>query len=335
VSRQAAVRIAAALVVALALLVATGSIRGAIERPAYTVGDRWIYDLRGQLEGLPGLDGSGFGTFTVSLVGRVEVEIVGLPLVGGTTYTDVSTVTTGFLNATFTIPGTSLTGTVTGTLDAVSMERWEPQGYLPIASNVTTTYDADVTALVSTDLIVETQVNATSTITINEDVFPLDVGNVTTASFATDVVARTTFSFLGNTTSFENSTSLVSEWRREVLAQGTVSAPAGTFGAYRVNQTLTSFPGFGGVAGSEVGNETAYYSNDTGNYVVRTAYVNGTEVGDLRLRSYVYAARAPPGLSPLTIVLIVGVPAGLALIGIAWAWKRRRRRRPRGLPDAR
>jgi len=318
---------------ALALVASAVSTRGAVERPTYAIGDRWVYDLEGDLAGLPGLDQLGLGAFTLTVVGRVEVEVVGLPLVDGTIHVDVVSVTTGFLNATFDIPGTIFTASVTGSLSAEATERWEPEGYLPIASNSTTTYIGDVAAVIfTTRFVAEIRVNSSSTIVFQAPVFPLDVGNISTAVFSTDLVANTTVTVVGETMSSENATSFASAWRREVLARGNVSVAAGTFDGYWMNQTLSFFPGFGVVAVGENGNETAHYSNDARNYVRRTAYVNGTELGEMRLRSY---ARAAPGLSLVDILLIAAIPSAVAVALVAWLSTKRRRKQAGGEPRAR
>jgi len=158
--------------------------------------------------------------------------------------------------------------------------------------------------------------------------FDLDVGQNATTQLATHAEVNSTFSVLSRTMSSQNETNVSTMWRREVLARDNVTVERGTFAAYKLNQTLTNFPGIPmGLSGG--GNETAYFSNDVGFYVKRVAYENGTPAAEMRLRSYSYGAGPPSGLSVIQIGLIVAVPVAVALL-LAFLWWRRRKARIQG-----
>jgi len=331
------------VVVLLATLVATmgnaPSATGALQKPAYSSGDRWVYDLRGSLDAFPGTNASDVGTFSFGLVGRVEVAILGADqaLVDGvsTSVVRVETRASGFLNGTFSAPGLPGTGTVSGTFSSLTTDLWETQAYLPVASEGTTTYLATISFLVTIDFSASIRLNAT-TAYASIPAFDLDVGESATTPYTTDVLANTTATFSGETFTSENVTSLSSTWTREVLRETTVAVDAGMFSAYEMNQTLTVFPGLAGFVPTNRANETAYFSNSAGNYVKRDAYANGTRVAEISLVSYSYG----PGSSGLSIVdlsLIVGVPI-VALLAVL-VWLRRRKKKapapPEGEPRAR
>jgi len=329
-------------VVLLATLVATmGSASraaAALQKPAYTAGDRWVYDLRGSLDAFPGTNVSDVGTFSFGLVGRVEVAILGADqaLVDGvsTSVVRVETRASGFLNGTFSAPGLPGTGTVSGTFSSLTTDLWETQAYLPVASEGTTTYLATISFLVTIDFSASIRLNAT-TAYASIPAFDLDVGESATTPYTTDVLANTTATFSGETFTSENTTSVSASWTREVVRETTVTVDAGAFAVTEVNQTLTAFPGLAGLVPAEGANETAYHSNAAGNYVKREAYANGTEVAEMTLRSYSYRSGAS-GLSILDLSLLIVVPI-VALLAVL-VWFRRRKKRsapPEGEPRAR
>jgi hypothetical protein len=299
---------------------------GALLRPTYTAGDRWAYVLTGSLDSLPGLNASQMGTFRFDLVGRVDVSVLGpssVPSGSGTiSGVAVDTTASGFLNGTFAVPNLG-TAQVTGTFSARTSELWEGRAYLPIQSNTTTSYVADVRLVITTSLAATVRVNASQS-AASVPPFDLDVGQNTSAALQTHVVVNSTVTIAGATRSSDNRTDLSSVWRREVLSREPVTVDAGTFTAYKLNQTLGNFPGIGGLSGGS--NETAYFSNETGYYVKRDAYANGTRVAEMRLKSYSYGAKASGfGLTDwLLIVAAVAVGSILVLL----YWKRRKKRIP-------
>lgn len=314
------------ILVASAILVEAGGALAAIERPSYTPGDRWVYEVEGSLDRLPGLDESGFGNASLTLTGRTEVEVTAIEA-NGTVRALART--TGALNGSFPAPGGIGTVIVTGTLTSQATEEWEPDGFFAVASNGTTTYLADITFVLTTRLDVRARITASSTVTFAGPPFPLDVGASASGVAVTDLTANTTFTIFGETTSMENRTTIESMWHRDVIAQETVSVVAGTFDAYELNQSLAPFQGFPGIPIAEA-NETAYFSNDVGNYVRRTVYVNGSAIAEMQLRSYSYAARAAGAPLPFLAVLLIATGAAAA-VGIAvWLVRRRRRAKARG-----
>ena len=325
----------AVAILAMTLIATSGTARAAVERPAYSVGDRWVYNFEGALHGLPGFNDT-IGTFSLVLTGRVEVEVTALRDTGeGPPAVEVLTETSGTLIGTFTVPGTSFDVSVTGSLTSDTFELWEGEGFFPIESNGRTLY---VAGTPPPEARVDVRLNAKTAVTLDGAAYPLDVGESASAALRTNLTANTTISAFGNSTSFENTTIIDSSWRRDVLAQETVTVEAGVFAAYRLNQTLGAFPGLPAVGAIEGANETAYFSNDVGNYVRRTAYLNGSEAAEMRLRSYTYAARATSPLSLPILLLLIAVPIVTAAGILVWILRRRQRRSeitPGGGPDAR
>lgn len=333
-----------ALLVTVSVLTA-GRGLAAVERPTYVSGDRWVYVLEGFLDGLPEMNASSVGSFTLTMAGRVDVTILGAServvndtIVPGFT---VATSASGFLNGTFTLPGNVSVGdiTVTGTFSSSTREFWEGQGHFAIESNGTSTYTADISSpFLSLTFSVET-LNLAKTTAVSGPVFPLEIGERATASLHTDATTDSTVTAFGDVTRFSDATSFDLAWSREVLALETVTVDAGTFSTYRLNQSLGSFPVLATPAPMPGGNETAFWSNDVKQYVKRTAYANGTAVAEMRLRSY-----TPGGTWPAsTVAIVIGLPVIAAVLAIALLLRRQRRRRATeparvaasGIPDSR
>ncbi len=315
------------LLTAAGMLAATGGARAALQQPTYTAGDRWVYVLQGSLEGFPGLNESR-GNVSLGLSGLVEVDVLGpaQALVGGAEVPGVRAEThaSGFLNGTFVIPGNG-TLHASGTFSSDSSEIWEGQDFLPTVTNSSSSYVISMTLGITVSMTANVWVNATNAWT-SLPAFNLSVGERAAASFTTDASVTTAFSFLTISNRTQNRTSLSGVWNRQVLGSENVTVEAGTFAAYRMNESLGAFPGLGIALPSGSANETAWFSNDVGYYVKRDAYVNGTQVAEMRLKSYTYPA-APSGLSLLDLTFIAAVPIAAAVL-IAFLVLRRRRRRP-------
>jgi len=313
-----------ALLSCAVLLGATNPAAAVLQKPTYAPGDRWVYALEGSLRGFPGFNETQIGQFQFNLVGRVDVEVVGFQdlLRSGVLIPTilVETRTTGFLNGTLFAPGVG-TAQVTGTFGVLSTEFWEPEGYVPIQAFGTTTYDAQVTSIVTADLAFIVLLNSTGS---GPSVPPFDLGageNVT-ASVQTRLEANATVTVLGVSRSRENNTEVSSIWRRELGSEESVRVEAGTFATHKFNQTLGPFPGIPGIV---AGNETAYFSNDIGYYAKRVGYQNGEPVAEMRLRSYNY--RAGPGLTTTTLLVLILVPAALILLVVLLVRRRRAARK--------
>ena len=229
----------------------------------------------------------------------------------------VDTRATGYLNGSFSVQGGG-TAQVTGTFTTDTSEFWEDQAYLPISSNSTTSYRADITYFfVTTPLAADLRVNASTSIAPIPR-FDLNVGQAANTTLNTHLELNSTFTIFHQTTTMQNSTNVSSGWRREVLSLESVSVRAGTLGG---------FPGLpSGVAN---GNETAYFSNDVGFYVQRTAYENGTPAAEMRLKSYSYGAGTPSGLSVVDLLIYVAIPVVVAIL-IFLILRRRRKARIQG-----
>ena len=298
----------------------------ALSKPTYSTGDRWVYVLDGSLNAFPNLNSSQTGAFHFDLVGRVEVNVLGpssvlsgsvpIPVVA------VDTSASGFLNGTFAVPNVG-TAHVTGTFTTRTSEIWEDRAYLPIRSNTTTSYSADVTLGFSTPLTATVRVNASASVATIPP-FELEVGQNASTALQTHLIVNSTFTAAGRTQSSENRTDVSSVWRREVLSRESVTVEVGTFTAYKLNQTVGSFPGIGGISGGT--NETAYFSNETGYYVKRDAYANGTHVAEMRLKSYSFGAKGSTFGLIDWLLLVAAAAVGVVLV--LTYWKRRKKRIP-------
>ncbi len=317
-----------AMLLAVAGVLATaGGARAGLQRPTYTAGDRWVYILESSLKGFPGFNASQ-GNVSLGLSGLVEVDIQGpaQATVGGIKVPGVlaETHASGFLNGTFKIRGNG-TFQAGGTFSSDTSEIWEGEDFLPTVTNASSSYVISVKYGITISMTADVWVNATTSWSSLPS-FNLSAGETASATFSTDASVTTAFSFLTFSNRTENRTSLSGAWGRHVLDAENVTVEAGTFAAYRMNESLGSFPGIGFALPSGGANETAWFSNDVGNYVKRDAYVNGTRVAEMRLKSYAYPA-APPGLSLLDLTLLAAIPiAAIALV--AFFVLRRRRRRP-------
>lgn len=299
------------------LLAASGTGLAAMEKPLYAAGDRWVYVLTGSLDRFPGMNASGAGLSHLVLNGIVQVDILG-PAPGGVR---AETRASGVLNGTFAFA--NLTIDVSGTFSSDASEIWEGQDYLPVTSNTTMAYELDVTVVFTAKIRATVWANA-STSYRSLPRFNLSVGDSATAPFTTDLELATTFSSFGFSQHLENRTSAAGAWTRKVLGQENVAVEAGTFSTYRLNESLGSFPGISGIAPASGANETAWFSNGVGNYVKRTAYVNGTPVAQMRLKSYTYPA-APQGLGLAEMALLVAVPVAAVAVLLFLVLRRRKK----------
>lgn len=262
------------------------------------------------------------GVFALGLSGIVEVDVTGPApnLPGGVR---VDTHATGALSGTFGGFGNT-TIAVTGTFSSDATELWEGEDYLPVASNSSTAYVITVKIVITAQVTANLWVNATTSYG-SLPPFNLSVGESSTVPFASNLSAATSFTSFGYGQHMENRTALAGTRSRHVLARENVSVEAGTFSAYRLNESLGAFPGLAAVAPSNAANETAWFSNDVGFYVKRVAFVNGTPVAEMRLKAYTYPAVAA-GLSPVDIALLAGVPIMAAVLVVLSLLRRRKRR---------
>jgi hypothetical protein len=321
----------ALLIVSVLLSGAPNTARASLLKPTYAAGDKWVYILDGSLAGFPGLNASQIGNARFGIVGLVTVEVVGPASVlagnASVSAVQVNILGTGYLNGSFSIPGGGGSAQVTGSFTTRSSEYWENRSYLPIASNSTVVYQADVTyGVIPTSLSAELRAHATTSI-VPIPRFDLEVGQNVTASLRSHLELNSTFTVFSRPTSMQNSTNISSTWRRAVLSTEAVTVEAGTFSAYRLNQTLLSFPGFPIFISG--GNETAYFSNGVGFYAKRAVYANGTKVAEMRLKSYSYGAGPPSGLSATDLLIYVAIPVAVAIL-IFVALRRRRKARIQG-----
>jgi len=320
----------------LAILGASGGVRAALERPAYSAGDRWRYVLAGSLDAFPGLE-AGNGTFDLNLGGTVEVEVLGAAdaNVSGSVVPAVRVVTrtSALLSGLIIIPDFPFGSvSIEGTLFANSTELWETAGYVAVETAGRSVLGATVAAILTLRVNVETDVNATTSVAQGAP-FPLDVGESAVASLDTNLTVRSRVTGFGPPVTGENTTSFRTEWNRTVVSQETITVDAGTFSTYKLNQGLAPglLPGLGAFSSTAGGNETAFFSNEVGYYVKRVVYANGTPVAEMQLKSYVYAARAPP--LPLLTVALIGGAAAVIVAPFVWLLYRRRKR-PSPAPES-
>ena len=314
------------LVLVAAVPAVAGLADAALRKPTYAAGNQWVYVLDGSLTNFPGFNASQ-GSFHFGFVGLVYVDVIGFATVqtanGSVSAVRVDSRATGFLNGTFSVPGAG-SGQITGSLTTQSTEFWEDQAYLPIESLGTTSYHADVVFVITTPLVLDLRVNATTSFS-SLPPFELDLGQNASADFTTHVELNSTFTAFFQTMTSQNVTDVSSTWHRDVLSRENVTVDAGTFSSYKLNQTLGSFPGIpSGLPGA--GNETAYWSNDVGFYVKRVAYENGTPAAEMRLRTYSFGAGPPSGFGATQILLIVAVPIAVVILVALLLWRRRKAR---------
>lgn len=314
--------ILAGLLLAAGLVLAVmGMGRGALQKPVYTAGDRWVYVLQGSLAGLPGANASEGGAFELGLSGIAEVDVTG-PASGPAGGIRAETHASGFLNGTLGLA--NMTIDVTGTFSSRATETWEGQDYLPIASNSTTSYAVTVRIIIPAPVAATVWLNATTAYAALP-AFNLSVGQSGTAAFTSDLSLATSFSSFGVSQHLENTTAAAGTWNREVLARENVTVEAGTFSAYRLNESLGGFPGIAAVVPGSGANETAWFSNDVGSYVKRVAYLNGTPVAEMRLKAYTYPVVAPGG-NLAEIVLLAAVPIAAVAVLLFLLYRRRKAR---------
>src|SRR2546428_1956425 len=137
---------------------------GALRKPTYAAGDKWVYVLSGSLPGFPGFNTSQ-GTFHLGLVGFVYVNVIGSATVqannASVSAVRVDSRATGFLNGTFSVPGAG-SDQISGSFTTTSTEFWEGQGDLPIESLRTTPCHAGVPFGFTTPLVFHLRVNSTT-----------------------------------------------------------------------------------------------------------------------------------------------------------------------------
>ena len=316
----------AALVAGGATLFPGDAAGASLERPTYTAGDRWIYIFQGSLGALPGFNATGGGP-ELGLSGIAEVDVLGpaQARVGGMIVPGVrvDSHASGFLNGTFSAPG-NVSVRASGTFSSDSSEVWETEDGLATLSNSSTSYTVSVTLGINFSGRADLWLNATTSYTDLPN-FNLSVGETAAAPFTADLSAATSASFFGFATHNETHGSLTGAWTRQVLASEEVAVEAGTFSAFRLNQTMDGFPGLGTLAPLNRANETAWFSNDVGYYVKRQTFVNGSLIGEMRLKSYTYPA-ATSGPFWIGLALLIGIPIAAAAV-FAFLLVRRRRRR--------
>src|SRR5436309_6129815 len=191
---------------------------GALRKPMYAPGDKWVYVLDGSLAGFPGFNASQ-GTFHLAVVGLVYVNVIGSGIVlvnnGSVSAVRVDSRATGFLNGTFSVPRVG-SGQISGSFTTTSTEFWEAQAYLPIESLGTTSYHADVTLGITTPLVFDLRVNATTSFSAIPP-FELDVGQNASTAFTAHAELNSTFTAFFQTMTSQNVTDLASKWLRDVL----------------------------------------------------------------------------------------------------------------------
>ncbi len=330
----AACALAMVLVVA-GVLATAGGARASLQKPTYAQGDQWVYILESSLNGFPGLNESQ-GNVSLGLTGLVEVDVQGpaQATVGGIEAPGVRAEThaSGFLNGTFVIHLNGTSGIpgngavhASGTFSSDSSEIWEGEDFLPTVTNSSSSYVISATLGITISMTATVWVNA-STAWTGLPAFNLTAGEHASAAFVTNASVTTSFSFLAFSNRTQNRSSASGMWDRQVLALENLTVEAGTFPVYRMNESIGSFPGLGFALPSGSANETAWFSNAVGYYVRRDAYVNGTQVAEMRLKAYTYPA-TPRGLSLADLSLLTAIPVAAVALA-AFAVLRRRRSKP-------
>ena len=237
---------------------------------------------------------------------------------------EVETHASGFMNGTFAFNG-SAPIPASGTFSSNTSEVWEGQDYLPVSTRSSAAFVFDVKIVFSIPVRVDLWVNATTAYATLPS-FDLGPGDSASAPFTSQLEAATSFSAPGFGGHVGNRTTVNGTWARQVLGLENVTVEAGTFSVYRLNESLGGFPGIGAALPSIGANETAWFSNDTGNYVRRVAYVNGSPVAEMRLKSFTYPV-APSGLGVVGIALLVAVPIAAVAVLVFLLLRRRKAQR--------
>ncbi len=327
------------IVVALFLVAAPAGGQASLERPTYTAGDFWAYDLNLPTEiELPenttvDIDLTGSSTVTIqgsemrTIRGEVRSVYQATHALELSAEGSVSIELFGeFINATFTA---TVTADETAYLDTEGLEVWER--HTEFTLNVSAEMEVAPGVSVSTSIEANGTVEMALNYTTNTWGFPLTVGqtgeegfNATGTSFfrfpvfnITDSL-NVTYDSISEPIAFNGTTSF------EAIREETVTVPAGTF----TTVVVASEPTEAGAMISTNASLVAYWSSAVG-APVRYAVTNETGAVQVEfvLTSYRYQV-AELSILGLPVAVAIPILVGIAAVAIILAIVLGRRRRP-------
>ncbi|MFQ5908657.1 MAG: hypothetical protein ACE5JE_07530 [Thermoplasmata archaeon] len=320
------------LVFALFLVTAPAGGQASMERPTYTAGDFWVYNLILPTE----VELPENATVTIDLAGSSRLTIQGSEMRNirgdlrsvyqATHALELSAEGSAsieffgeFINATFTA---TVTVDETAYLDTEGLEVWER--HTEFDANVSADLEVAPGATVATSIAANGTVEMAMNYTTNTWGFPLTVGKTGEEGFNTTGTTHFQFTLLGNQTSESGEIAFDAVSSFEALREETITVPAGEF----TTIVVASTPGTGEIP-IPVNLSTLSYWSSTVGAPVRYAATN--ETGDVQvefvLTGYRYQATE---LSILGLPAAVAIPilVGIAAVAIILVVVLGRRRRP-------
>ncbi|MFQ5553427.1 MAG: hypothetical protein ACE5EW_06885 [Thermoplasmata archaeon] len=320
------------LVVAMFLVTAPASGQLSVERPTYTAGDSWVYELN-LLTDLD-LPENTTAEFTLTGTSTVTIQRSMMRNIGGAVRdvyeathvleaSAVGSVSLEFFNTTTNATFTA-TATVdeTAYLDTAGLEVWERQTEFSL--NVSADLEVSPGVTVTTSIDANGTVDMVLNYTTNTWGFPLAVGNTGEEAFSANGWSYFEATLLGNTTSMGSALAFNGTSSFEAVREQTITVDAGQFETVVVANT----PGTSETPVPTNISTLAYWSSAVG-APVRYTVTNetGEEQVELALTGYRYQAG---GLSILGLPAEIAIPilVGIAAVAIILVVVLGRRRRP-------
>lgn len=319
------------LVIALLLTTLPAGGQGTVDRPTYTRGDFWAYDLT--LLAPVEFPNNTSATFT--LTGNTSVTIEGSEerTIGGEARTVYNS--TGKVRASadgdlsFTFFNETTNATFTASLSVDETVYLDPNGLEALerrttfAADIELGIDAGGGVTVSVTFAANGSAELTTDYTFNAWDFPITVGNVGEERFNATGQSFVQLIAGGNTTSSSAPIYLNGTNAYEAVREETVTVPAGTFSTVVVASTPAQ-------TGMPVTNASvlAYWSGAVG-APVRYAFTNETEVevAELVLTGHSYQFNSALTILGVDALLLLPILVGIAILAIILAIVLGRRRR--------
>jgi hypothetical protein len=287
-ARSRLAAVVAAMLVAFAFLAAVPPARASMSRPTWTTGDYWVYSFGGNF-------GNGSTRFNGSGTLRFDVVGVEAHAVNGTSYSTYHTTVT--LSIRYGSVSLSINADVWYSVDTLAV--------------------VEISAAVSLPPIASVSISGNPPQTIE---WPLTAGAHWSSS-----TAVTSKEKLTNGTTIPTYSTLSTNF--DVLADTTITVPAGTFTTTPLKETAT---------GVSSGYAVVYWSPQAGNSARTESYNNtGADKGGYNLTAYNYQGGSfltsiYLGLSGLVWLIIIAVV--IIVIAAVVIMRRRRPRAPMQMP---
>ncbi len=321
------------LVFSLFVVAAPAGGQASMERPTYTAGDFWVYDLHLPTEiDLPentiiDIDLTGDSTLTVqgtemrNIRGEVRSVYRATHALELSAEGNVSIDLLGeFINATFTA---TVTADETAYLDTEGLEVWERHTEFNL--NVSAELEVEPGFSVTTSIEANGTVEMALTYTTNTWGFPLTVGQTGEEGFNATGTTFFQLTFLDNVTSESGEIAFDASSSFEALREETITVPAGQF----TTIVVANSPGAEETPIPVNVSTLAYWSSAVG-APVRYAATN--ETGEVQvefvLSSYRYQVAESLSILGLDIAVAIPILVGIAAVAIILAIVLGRRRRP-------